>query len=321
MGQSSIVSTDTKIELIMEYEEEGANVAYVDIAQCLSTINRRSYRQGMNFAISSIEVFASKGGNVSVGIVPTTWVADNATTKAFESWKDQRALVLKNEPSLKAKWSDFKIFLDSAHATAGVAGNLTPVDHDANPYTLGDWDVSQYVTPLPGADQAAAGDAKEVTFHVVGDHIPAGTFEVATTTSVGLIKAYAASRALPLAPDPSTQGQYSSGFYNVNSVPDEMQEDVMDNVVQHNDNPPYTITKYPGSELNAPTSQWTDTMILNNFGDSTAFYSDSMGPFVAPLGLLRLAVTNVAEGEEPVFTIVIRCVPGNYKGVLAERGL
>lgn len=319
MGQSSIVSTSTKI--VFEHEIDGASdTVYADIAQCLSIINRRSYRQGMNYAVGGIEAISLKGGRVAVSIIPTTWVADNATTKAFESWKDQRALALKNEPSLKAKWSDFKIFMDATHSTAGVAGNITPWD-GVGAYTLGDWDASQYVTPLPGADQAAAGDAKEVTFHVVGDHTPAGTFEVATTTSVGLIKAYAASRSVPLAPDPATQGQYSSGFYNVNSVPDEMQEDVMDNVVQHNDNPPYTILKYPGSELNAPYPQWVDTMIVRNWGDDTAgmYSNDSMGPFVAPLGLLRFNLAGFSEGDKVI--LVVDLVPGNYKGILAERGL
>ncbi len=320
MAQSSIVSTTTELYFSFNTIPLTPN-RYIDLAQCLSIVNRRSYRQGMNYAVAKIEVFSPTGGNLGVFTVPTTWVADNATTKAFEAWKDQRALVLKQEPSLKARWSDFKLFMDATHSTAGVAGNLTPVNMSAAPslYTLGDWDASQYVTPLPGADQAAAGDAKEVTFHVVGDHTPAGTFEVATTTSVGLIKAYAASRSVPLAPDPATQGQYSSGFYNVNSVPDEMQEDVMDNVVQHNDNPPYSILKYPGSELNAPHAMWVGTAILNDFGDATAWSKAVMDGFVCPFGLLQINTTDF-EADSAV-NVVVTLVPGNYKGILAERGV
>ncbi len=153
----------------------------------------------------------------------------------------------------------------------------------------------------------------------MGDHTPAGTFEVATTTSVGLIKAYAASRARTLAPDPATVGQYSTGFYNVNSLPDELQEDVMDNVVQHNDNPPYNLNHYPGGDTNAPTAQVVDAMIIRDWGDATQYSSDATGPFVAPLGLIALNFS--AFAADSTIDIIVKLVPGPYKGVLAERGL
>ncbi len=216
MAQSSIVSTDTQIEVHVLNEEPFSTDFYLDIGQCLSTINRRSYRQAMNYAVASIEAFSVSGCRVGVSIIPTTWVADNATTKAFETWKDQRAEVLRDQPSLKAKWSDFKIYMDSAHSQLGVISNLTPVDGNGNSYLLGEWDASQFVLPLPGAAQAAAGDAHETVFHVVGDHIPPGLFDPTTILSTGLIKAYAASRARVLSPDPVQVGQYITGFYNVN---------------------------------------------------------------------------------------------------------
>ncbi len=317
MGQSSIVSTTTKIAFKYTMNPL-APTKYVDLAQCLSIINRRSYRQGMNYAVAGIEAISVQGGRVAVSIVPTTWIADNATTKAFASWKEQRAEVLKEQPSLKAKWSDFKIFMDATHSTAGVAANLTPYD-GVGLYNLGEWDASQYVVPLPGADQAAAGDAKEVTFHVTGNHTPAATFEVASTTSVGLIKAYAASRALPLAPDPATEGQYISGFYNVNSLPDELSEDVMANVADRNDNPPYDLNDYPGGDTNAPYPQFVDTMIVRDWGDATQYSSDTVGPFIAPLGLVRFNFADFTEDSDVI--VILNLVPGSYKGVLAERGL
>ncbi len=318
MGQSSIVSTDTFLHFNVVHNPLAPR-KYIDLAQCLSIVNRRSYRQGMNYAVASIEVFAPSSGFAQVFTVPTTWVADNATTKAFEAWKDQRAEVLKEQPSLKAKWSDFKIFLDSTHATAGVGGNLTPLDGSGNAYALGEWDMSQYVTPLPGADQAASGDAHELVFHVVGDHIPTGDFTKATA-SVGLIKAYAASRALPLTPDPATEGQYITGFYNMQQSEDEKSQDIMANVTDRNDNPPYSTSEYPGSDVNAPTAQLFDVMIVRNWGDATTSSSDSVGSFVAPFGLICLNFASGFEADDDI-GIKINLVPGNYKGVLAERGV
>ncbi len=316
MAQSSIVSTSHKINIDHTINPL-APTHYLDIAQCLSIINRRSYRQGMNYAVASIEVFSPTGGRVAVSIVPTTWVADNATTKVFEAWKEQRAEVLAEQPSLKARWSDFKIFMDAAHSTATESGNLIPYD-GVGLYQKGDWDSSQFVVPLPGADQAAAGDAQEVRMHVTGDHTPTGVFN-ASTTSVGLIKAYAASRALPLAPDPVQQGQYLSGFYNIQQSDDEKSQDIMDNVSNKNDSPPYSLDKYPGSDLNAPYPQWVDTMVVRNWGDATQWSSDSMGPFVCPFGLLRFNFADFAADETVI--ININLVPGSYKGVLAEKGV
>ncbi len=316
MAQSSIVSTNPKIILSITHNPLSPT-NYVDLAQCLSIVNRRSYRQAMNYAVASVEVFASTGGRVFVFSIPTTWVADNATTKAFEAWKDQRAEVLKEQPSLRAKWADFKIFMDSAHATAGVANNLTPND-GVSPYLLGEWQHSEIVVPVPGADQLVEGTAQEVSLHVVGNHIPAADFDT-STTSVGLIKAYVASRARVLAPDPVPVGQYLSGFYNRDSLPDEMSQDVMSNVANRNDEPPYDIDDYPGGENNAPINQFVDIMIVRNWGDATQYSSDSMGSFVAPFGLLSIHAN--AFDENDVITVIINCVPGKYKGILAERGV
>ncbi len=76
---------------------------------------------------------------------------------------------------------------------------------------------------------------------------------------------------------------------------------------------------YPGGELNADSPSWIDTLIVRDWGDSTQFSSDTMGPFVAPFGLLRF-VFNGAQADGTYY-IAISLVPGKYKGILAERGV
>ena len=44
---------------------------YVDLAQCLSLVNRRFYRQGMNYAVENIKFYANKGGNINCFKFPT----------------------------------------------------------------------------------------------------------------------------------------------------------------------------------------------------------------------------------------------------------
>jgi hypothetical protein len=317
MAQSSIVSTDTK--LLFVFTKEGLNTNQtIDIAQCLSVVNRRFYRQGMNYAVSSIEAFASESGaRVGVGIIPTTWVADNSTTKAFMNWKEQRAEVLKVSPSLKAKWSDFKIFMDAQHAAAGTVGNLTPVDPADNPYLLGEWEASQFVVPVTGGS-GGAGGAQEVTMHVVGDHTPPGAFNNLVTSS-SLIKSYADSRSIVLAPDPVQPPGYNTNMYLRESSHDEMAADLIQNITNLNDLPPYDLDDYPGGDTNAPILQYFDDLRLNNFGDAAQFSSDSTGGLVVPFGLLRLQFSNMEDDER--VAIVVNCVPGSYKGVMAEVGV
>jgi len=316
MAQSSIASTCDKMLFTWNHSTL-APYQYVDIAQCLSIINRRMYRQGMNYAVGSVEVYCATAGRLEVNIVPRTWVADNATTKAFENWKDQRAEVLKESPSLKAKWSDFKIFLDPAHATAGVAGNLTPVDSEGDPYSLGEWNASEFVIPVTGGS-GGLGLAQEVTMHIVGDHIPAGAFNNAVT-SAGLIKSYADSRSYVLAPDPVQPPGYNTNMYIRESSHDEMAADIIQNVTNHNDNPPYDNDHYSGGDTNAPEPEFVDTAIISNYGDSSAFSKGVIGSFIAPLGLLKFQ--GLSFDEDAVISVVVNLVPGNYKGILAEGGL
>ncbi len=266
----------------------------------------------MNYAISSIEFFANTGGRVTLSTVPTTWVADNATTMAFEQWKDQRAEVLKESPSMKAKWSDFKVHMDPVHTAAGFSANLTPFD-GVSQYVKGEWDASQFVFP----NETGVGATQECLMHVVGDNLPAVAFD-GSTNAISLVDAYVLSRAVPQSPDPSLQVGYKTGPWADIILHDDMSEEVIENLATNNDEPPYSLVKYPGGPDNAPVNQVIDVAIVRDWGDSTQFSSDMIGPVIAPLGLLDFHF-NFADDE--TITIVINLVPGSYKGVLAERGL
>ena len=318
MAQSSLVSTDTK--LLFAFTKQGLNSTQtIDIAQCLSVVNRRFYRQGMNYAVAGIEAYAPTSARVALGIIPTTWVADNATTRAYIAWNAQRKQVLDEQPSMKSKWSDFKIHMDATHVSNGFAGNLTPVDSFANAYALGEWTASEIVFPVAGGS-GGTGAANQQTMHVIGNNVPAGNFQTASGTSFSLIEAYANSRRTEQNPDPSTTGvSETTNPYATLSVPDSLFQDVAENILDNNDLAPYVMNDYPGGATQAPLIQYLDDLRLNNFGDAGQLSSDQTGPFVCPFGLLRLQFQNMEDDETVV--IVLDLVPGSYKGVLAERGV
>ncbi len=319
MSQSKMTNTVRKILLNTgPLGEAPSGGLFIDIAQCLSILNRKSYRQGMNYAISSIKFYSSASAEVQVRILPNHWVMDNSTTKMFELWKDQRAEVLKESPSLKARWTDFKCFMNAAHAASTVSGNLTPIAPDGTPYLLGEWDVSEITTPVDGG---ATGTAHQSTIHVVGDNVPAGVYQPGVTTSVSAIQQYADSRALVMSPDPVPLGGgvFKDTVYNITSSHDEMAKDIMNDVTFQNDTPPYDRIGYPGGSAQ-PHLELTDIAIMNNYGDASTFSTYTVGPFVPALGLINLGFGVIADPAQTI-SIEIDLVPGKYKGILAERGL
>ena len=104
------------VELMTFSLVQGVN--YIDLAQCASMVNRRSYRQGENWAVAGFQLTSYTPGTHTIDIskLPNTWVLSNSWHKCYSLFQQQRRDALKESPSLGAKWADFKIFIDSAHA-------------------------------------------------------------------------------------------------------------------------------------------------------------------------------------------------------------
>ena len=92
---------------------EGSN--YIDIAQCLSAVNRKLYRQGMQYAIESLTFTSNDAtGNIRVRRINEAWYSTNAHQKAYIEWKSQQDDAAKDAgaQSMRAKWRDFKVCMD-----------------------------------------------------------------------------------------------------------------------------------------------------------------------------------------------------------------
>ena len=98
--------------------------SYIDLSQCASILNRRFYRQGINWVVSGIKIFSDVGGTVYVRKLPDTWVMRNAYTKAFAHWQKMNEESLDGNESIKPKFLDFKIYADDAHHNAGFDDNF-----------------------------------------------------------------------------------------------------------------------------------------------------------------------------------------------------
>ena len=105
----------------------GRSVHYASLSQMASLVNRRFYRAGLNWAVAGIKIVAgSASGEVGVMKIPSTWVASNAWEKGFHTWNRLNDEALDEAPSVKAKFTDFKVYMDAEHHSSGVANNLLP---------------------------------------------------------------------------------------------------------------------------------------------------------------------------------------------------
>ena len=181
----------------------GTATDYIDLSQVASLINRRFYRQGINWAVAGFKFLRPAGfeGSVRICKLPNTWVMSNAWEKGMRAWSRMNNEALAETESVRPRFLDFKIYADAQHHQAGYGNNLLPISSVApGTYLPGEWSPSKITHPL--AAGATEGAVIEEEIIAVGQSFPG----VAATgfNAVSLIEGYAASRGLPNIADPNT---------------------------------------------------------------------------------------------------------------------
>lgn len=310
--------TSTKIQpavMTIQCKSPGVNSGAtgeftLDLSQMASLVNRRFYRQGLNWAVAGFKILTTQQGVLTTKKIPNTWVTSNAWEKAFRAWNKQQMEMIEESgaESAVARFRDFKVFADVEHVSAGIASNLLPLDGQlplAQPYAPGEWEYSQIVIPNAGAP----GVNDERYLHMVGANFNN------PGASRGVIAGYADSRAFPHSPDPvspnldSTNNWLSQMFDTGDNI-----GDVIDNATDKNDDLPYPQTDYPGGEVQAPSLQIHDTSFITGTTLSATVRVKG-GNF--PCGLVRFDYANTSDTTGNI-VIQIDLVPGHHRGYLAE---
>ncbi len=280
--------------------EPYADSGYIDIAQCLSMINRKLVRQGQVFKVKNFNIYSKDESPVTtfkIGVLPRTWMMFNSYRKARALWlqQAQRAYADLGEGNLP-KYLDFKVLADVKHYTNKAAGSdlLLPMDFDENLATMTDvdWDYSKLHT----ADSTS--DAMYI--HMVGPHYTEGGSEdddleqSATLASAGAILAYQQSRGQPFE-DIDATGSKQQTAYALNRGPfgsltavDDQQTDIVTTHSADNDSPPYDVNEFAGGggELRELITIGTGRIPQKTVGGPVS----RLPTFEAPLGLIRVEV-------------------------------
>ena len=276
----------------------GAVTVDIDLAKDLSAVNRRLYRQGMQYYVSGVSFLRLVPGVSSMTCMTAgdTWMVHNAWKKGFQFWKAQQKDVSGVLPGIQGKWADFKIELDDNSGTA-----INTVASDGGTIVPDEWDLSNYVWDDDGTERFP-------TFVMLGS--------TATGSKVGLVQEYHISRAQQ-ADEPTISADASDSIYAKSLGTDEMSDLLVGITETENDAPPYDANEMAGGDTVA------DCPHLQSF--DTAFFesgSKMTHGFTVECGLLRLALGSFGtDGTTPsdvAHLIQVHLAPGPYKGVMAS---
>lgn len=285
------------VEKVLNFTLDG-NDGYIDIAQNVSALNRKMFRQGQQWVIESVELQTGDTGTVEIIRLPNIWTVTGAYTKAYHHWKEQQDQTAKEAgiESTKAKYRDFKIFYSGSHAAAGTGNNLiinnlniTPAAGTTQTY---DWTPSTVVLPNTEADASGSlVDPKEWYLHMAGDD------QTVANDSKGLVKAYAQSRSRPQSPDPNIVNVAGGGLYAMMEDVGNDDQEIINNYQDNNNEPPYLLDMnsgdefYPGGSNNVSTI--SECRLISAGGGNIRTVS---GGFIANCGLLYLSNSGINEG-------------------------
>ncbi len=304
----------------------------VDLSQCASLLNRRFYRQGLNWAVAGFTFITASTttGTISVAKVPDTWVASNSWEKGFRHWLKMNNDAMDGTESIKPKFMDFKVYMDNVHHQAGVGNNLTPLmGSPATALTLGTWDMSSVTFPT----STATSNATDYEIVWTGASYP-GAAPVSTLDAVSLIEGYASSRGLPDIRDPNapadaadvgpaaTPENWIGALENEGTDQD---EDVLANLLDENNQAPYpyendgthTDTQYPGG-ANQPAGAGSKLELHDVVGISATTIGNTtrMGGGNFQGGLVRIDMTDLSDTSN--VAVIVHLVPGPHRGYMCQ---
>lgn len=322
----------------------GQKIYYIDLNQVNSLVNRRFYRQGLINAVASIKITTqsqldgfdipvaeSPRGDVQVLKLPTTWVMANSWMKSFSAWTKMNNEALKETESIRPRFLDFKVYADELHHNAGFGQNLLPISFSSNAGAItanpAEWIASKVVVPF---GPASPGNTAEFEMIATGASYP-GASPITGLNAVSLIEGYAASRALPYAPDPntpadaddadgSTPENWMSAIFNEGT---DQTSEVIEDMLFENNVAPYPFegdginpdTMYPGgaNQLTGLQIHDFEKMTGSTIGGTTYLRG---GAF--PCGLLKIVMSNFSEEYVIQPVIQINLMPGHHRGLLCE---
>lgn len=308
--------------LTMNFELDGVQDEVIDLSQCASILNRRFYRQGMNWVVSGFRLgwngVGSDGFQVGVYNAPQSWVISGAWTKAMNKWRKQQNDALKASDSMdmKSRFADFKVFLDGFHANAGENNNLLPVTPGGllqSPgvnyvFPRGEWEYSKVVTPVAGGSMPT----QEWSLTLLGADNPG-------SQRVSCVDGYQKSRAVPQSPDPAIPNSPDTSWMNEMFDDGNTFTEVAENATETNNDLPYDQDNYPYGDM-SPVAFNAQLHRQMTFTGTTIGKHQNLEGGLFPCGLVAIRYNNLESPIPEGFKVSLQVLlaPGPTRGYLVQ---
>lgn len=296
-------------------DASAVTTVYIDLAQALSQLNHRAYRQGLYYYVASVGFSNGTEAYCQINTLPDTWMTKLAWTRGYRKWMEMNRRA-NNHSNVTPKYHDFKTQMINGGTVIPVAyGDVSSTSY----YSSDDWVTSKFVTDDPYLHGGSASDTPVEAFnadafvsHMMGPHVGSS----GAWTSIGLIRSL----------DDTWRRQDASGVPELDADADtdpianlfdssDTHDDVRENMNVDNDEPPYNHDLMVGS---SSIEEATVAAIIR-VSDGGGGWSTAPG-FCAPLGLLQVNVGDFGTGGDiDIVEMIIEMVPGTYNGVYAER--
>lgn len=278
---------------------------YIDLAQCLSLVQRTLVRQKQTFTVLGGQVVDNAVGQVMISTAPNFWYTKAAINRCFGAWKDQRHRVLTNAnmedtQGIPSKYADFKISLN---------GNL-PGDNKLPIWT--DGGSSRTVMPSENVEWSTSSvtdeDTQEKHFKILGNH---------DSNFYGSMYGWLVTRPVPNAEDQPTMPDMHSAdgaTHSSDGTPDFKQDylnllnetatgqsERLTLLIDDNDHPPFDLVNLYGNvedDFNLQLQSYTYTSDTNPH--------HMIAGFKALCGLIHVKVT---DGSNPILFLDVLNTP------------
>lgn len=309
----------------LSFEFTGPGTRYLDVAGALSALNRKAFRQGCYYYINSVEFYDNANSMVDLHVLPDNWITRSSYRRAKGIFDSMNEKVAKSGASLiYPKYHDFKVYMCDRHVTEGTTmPSLYEINGSQRVIAPDEWAYSKITSADDDQDNTV--DADEFHVHMLGAH----NGSTSNWVSIGAIKSYSDTR--PMVTD--TQPEFISDaaveadpLLNILDYSSEEQlNDIIDNLNDDNDSPPYDRDVYVGrggaginvnGQIVGDVPDMMHVVRLNTTAETGRV--DRQGGFCAPLGLICVDPDNNMSGGNK-FRVVLNLAVGTYHGVYAER--
>jgi len=292
----------------LEHTGSTEDFHYIDIAACLSAMNRRLYRQGRMYHVANASVHDSEADcEARFTTIPNVWTTHRAWNLCYDAWRSQIEEALDEmadeAPDPEGKWADFKVFMSNDHKDD--ADKAKPQDCEGNAlvmYGLGTDNEWIYTNVQTRVDAVAY---ENLNFVMCGAH------NIATNGEIGVIKALEDIWAYN-AYDPELPAGFDESPILGMHIGTTSNEEVLDAIIGENDQPPYSYLDMVGTDDNLPKPVTARECSITTAANEMSY----VGGFPVPLGLLCVETKSGTDGN--IIGVCLELVPGPYKGVASE---